>query len=463
MKLFTATLILTAALVLAACQPAAPITPESPEESPDSAYPPAAEPAAPSEAYPAPSVDVPAASDDAYPAPPAEEVPTSYIRIESPENGATLTSGQPVTVSGMGAGLFEGNVVVQVLDAEGNPLATQPTTLQSPEAGTGGEGPWSAELTFSVDAPTAGTLVAFSPSPKDGADWLASDQIPVTLIPAGRSLENTPWLLVSFDPNSPYNPLAVMHQVTAQFDPAESRLSGSAGCNTYNTTYTAADPMGGTLEIATPVALTRMMCEQPQMVLEDNFTAALEKVALYEIVGDTLTLYDAEGNPVLVFQVDPYTLSETFTREALGNLTYLSDFGEDGTVQLTNGQYAAPAAEGSASQVRVGLSNFAAFGDLNGDGVDEAAVILVSSGGGSGVFYDLAVVMDKNGTLTNVAVDNLGDRVQIKGLQIANGEIVVSLITHAPEDPMCCPTQNTVLHYQLLGDQLTLVKTEADK
>ncbi len=455
-------ILLLAALTLAACQPAVPITPETPDEkAPEVAYPPAEEPSAPAESYPAPAQ--PAVPATPYPYPSMEEssaMNSSYIRIDTPENGAILSSSQPVTVSGMGAGLFEGNVVVQILDASGNQIAMQAVTLQSPEAGTGGEGPWSVELTFSVDTSGAGKIVAFSPSPKDGEDWLASDEIPVTLAPADASLETTPWLLRAFPQAEDYNALLAAHQVTANFNPAENQLSGTAGCNRYSTSYIVE---GGSLKVSTPPALTRMMCNRPQMTLEDTYTAALENIAAYEIVGDRLTILNPQKNPVLEFQVDPFTLNKTYTREALGNLAYRSEFGEDGTVQLTGGQYRAPAAEGSASEIIVSLSNFAAFGDLNGDGTEDAAVILVSSGGGSGVFYDLAVVIDENGTLTNIAVDSLGDRVQIKELQVTDGEIVVSLLTHAPSDPLCCATQNTILHYQLVGDQLTLVKTEMEE
>jgi hypothetical protein len=35
----------------------------------------------------------------------------------------------------------------------------------------------------------------------------------------------------------------------------------------------------------------------------------------------------------------------------------------------------------------------------------------------------------------------LGDRIQINALSIENNKIVVDMITHGPEDPMCCPTQ----------------------
>ena len=51
----------------------------------------------------------------------------------------------------------------------------------------------------------------------------------------------------------------------------------------------------------------------------------------------------------------------------------------------------------------------------------------------------------------------VGDRVQIKGLSVAGNEIVVEMVTHGPDDAMCCPTQDTVQTYALEGQEL--VKT----
>ena len=70
----------------------------------------------------------------------------SYIKIEGPTQGAMLEIYKPITVRGTGAGLPEGNVVVQALDAQGNVLDQEPVTLQGPDVATGGEGPWSVEL-----------------------------------------------------------------------------------------------------------------------------------------------------------------------------------------------------------------------------------------------------------------------------------------------------------------------------
>ena len=107
----------------------------------------------------------------------------AYIRIEKPIADAELDASKAIIVRGMGAGLFEGNVVVQILDADGNELALQPTIIQSPEAGTGGEGPWETEISISIETPLTAKIVAFSPSPKDGEGWMASDEVSVKLNP----------------------------------------------------------------------------------------------------------------------------------------------------------------------------------------------------------------------------------------------------------------------------------------
>lgn len=398
---------------------------------------------------------------------PAEKVespaePAQYITIEQPTEGAVLDASQPILVSGMGGALFEGNVVVKIVDAAGNELALQPTIIQSPEAGTGGEGPWEVALTISVDAATSGKIVAFATSPKDGS-IVAQDEVAVTFQPqaaAEVSLENMAWQLTSLADGSLNSALAI-YQVTATFFPEDLRVAGSAGCNRYFGTYQLD---GDQLQIPGPLGSTMMMCPDAQMMIEDTYLPTLGLVNSYEIdENNQLNLFDADGNSILVFQVDPYSTTVSFTREELANASFLNEFATAGVVQLSNGEYRAPIVEGSASELVVRLTNFAAFGDLDGDGSEEAAVILVSDAGGSGTFYDLAVVRKQGEALTNVATTQLGDRVQIKNIRTENGEIVVDLLTQGPDDPMCCPTQLTIYHYALQNGALVLVKTEANQ
>jgi heat shock protein HslJ len=110
------------------------------------------------------------------------EVDTStdaLIIITSPQSDAELDSTQPVHIAGIGRGLFEGNVVIQVLDAEGNILIEQPTNAQGENVGIGAAGSWSIDLAVDVEPGTTAQITAFSQSPADGS-WMASDRVVVT-------------------------------------------------------------------------------------------------------------------------------------------------------------------------------------------------------------------------------------------------------------------------------------------
>ena len=384
----------------------------------------------------------------------------SYIHIERPAEGAVLDASKPIVVNGMGAGLFEGNVVVQILDAAGVELALQPTIIQSPEAGTGSEGPWETEINISIVGFTDGKIVAFSPSPRDGEGWIASNEVLVTLNPGmvqDAILENYDWILRSFVQNDDLNSPLAAFPITALFTYQDGLLTGLAGCNNYFTSYTMD---GDQLAVSTPVGTTRMMCPEPQMILENAYLATLEEFDSYQITGNYMEIFDPAGNSLLVFQVDPYTLSKSFTRGELANTSYLNEFAGSGIVELVDGLYREPISEGSALELEVLLTTHAVFGDVTGFGSEDAVVVLVSKPGGSGSFYDLAVVRKQDDTLTNIARIQLGDRIQIKNLQIEDGEIVVEMLTQGPNDPLCCSTQNVSNRYAVENGELVLIGSE---
>ena len=144
--------------------------------------------------------------------------------------------------------------------------------------------------------------------------------------------------------------------------------------------------------------------------------------------------------------------SDALTTEALQNAAYQTEWTPEGTVRLEDGEYRAPAAPGSASEIVIAMTEYVVVGELDGEAA--AAVILTSSGGGSGTFYELHVMVDRDGQPFDVAWTQLGDRVQINSLAIEGDEIVVDMVTHGPDDPMCCPTQQVVQTYTLQGEEL---------
>ncbi|MBC8492664.1 MAG: hypothetical protein H8D43_02670 [Chloroflexi bacterium] len=149
------------------------------------------------------------------------------------------------------------------------------------------------------------------------------------------------------------------------------------------------------------------------------------------------------------------------TVEMLKNAEYHSEWPAEGVAKLTDGEYQEEIVPGAASKlIIVVYPDMHAFGDLNGDGVDDAAVVLATSGGGSGTFISLEAVINDKGTPKHVASAKLGDRAQVKSVVIESGEITVDMVTHGPEDPMCCPTVEATQKYKLQGDTLVQISGE---
>jgi heat shock protein HslJ len=153
--------------------------------------------------------------------------------------------------------------------------------------------------------------------------------------------------------------------------------------------------------------------------------------------------------PFLLAQsgVDP-----VLSLDSLRNAEYLSLHTKSGGAFLADGSYRERTVPGTASEVVVNLTRHVAYGQL--DNREAAAVVLVTQPGGTGVFYDLAVMVNRGGRAMNLAVTNLGDRIRIESLAIVGDEIVVAMVSQGPGDPMCCPTRNVVAHYSLVGTSL---------
>ena len=150
--------------------------------------------------------------------------------------------------------------------------------------------------------------------------------------------------------------------------------------------------------------------------------------------------------------------SAALTVETLKNAEYQSEWPAGGAAKLTDGIYREKYMEGAASELVIALIlDVPAFGDLDDDGVEDAAVILATSGGGSGTFISLEAVINDKGAPNHAATVLLGDRVHVKSVAVESGEITVNMVTHGPDDPLCCPTIEVTHKYKLSGDTLVQI------
>jgi hypothetical protein len=89
-------------------------------------------------------------------------------------------SGGIAHVEGFGLASFEGTLLVQVYDVDGNQVGSQPITVQAPDMGI--PGPFAAEVPYTVSAEGPGRIVVVDPLPAfDGVGHIAS--VEVTLAP----------------------------------------------------------------------------------------------------------------------------------------------------------------------------------------------------------------------------------------------------------------------------------------
>jgi len=121
-------------------------------------------------------------------------------------------------------------------------------------------------------------------------------------------------------------------------------------------------------------------------------------------------------------------------------------------VQLTDGKWTETQADGSIQMVM--LDGHFAAGDLNSDGVDDAAVITAESMGGSGVFYSVVAFVNENGAYVQKGSAFIDDRPIIHSFEIKDGEIILNVNVHGINDPMVNPTVNFTKTYRLFANNL---------
>ena len=121
-------------------------------------------------------------------------------------------------------------------------------------------------------------------------------------------------------------------------------------------------------------------------------------------------------------------------------------------VPLQNGEWEGePLVEGSVARQRVGLvPDTYLTGDFDGDGIDEAMVILWESSGGTGSYTFITVVDGDQHTLARI-----GDRVKFEGYRFEDGTLQLDVLQAGPDDAMCCPTERLTRRWQYVETSLT--------
>jgi len=129
----------------------------------------------------------------------------------------------------------------------------------------------------------------------------------------------------------------------------------------------------------------------------------------------------------------------------------------DDPVTLTDGRFEGPPIEedGASRPVVDLLDAHRVDHDLDGDGVEETAILLTENSGGSGQFLYIAILGERQGQAGNIATVLVGDRVQVEGFGAVGNDLVLDVVQAGPSDPLCCPTQKATRRWSLTDGTLT--------
>ena len=123
-------------------------------------------------------------------------------------------------------------------------------------------------------------------------------------------------------------------------------------------------------------------------------------------------------------------------------------------VFLRNGHARKPVPDSSAAILSEAVLP-AAYGDLNGDGREDAAIILLQQTGGTGTFYYLAVAIHGSDAIEAFF---LGDRIAMRKLSIENKTVLVEYLDRAAGEAMATrPTKRVLRRFAYNGKAIKAV------
>jgi hypothetical protein len=163
--------------------------------------------------------------------------------------------------------------------------------------------------------------------------------------------------------------------------------------------------------------------------------------------------------PVVHLPVINPASARTLTLERLRNAAYPLPEANGNLIQFTDGRFRGPVVLGMVEEVRYNILDRVGRGDLDGDGVEDAALLMVRNPTEEKPEYTLWAVINQGGVPDPRVVFLLGNDVQVGGMTIEDLKIWVDVVRPGPEDIEGIPTRRIKESYKLLGNRLERADT----
>lgn len=155
----------------------------------------------------------------------------------------------------------------------------------------------------------------------------------------------------------------------------------------------------------------------------------------------------------------PRGLDAAIRRVDFANRTYATALGDETPEQITvkDGEYERPNDADGNSQGFFSAGK-PVYGDVDGDGREDAIVITIDNGGGTGMFDVARLYMLRGADAVEVAVVPGGDRGDggLRDVAVEPGGLRVERFLSGDGDGACCPSKLTIEHWRWTGTDLAL-------
>jgi len=142
------------------------------------------------------------------------------------------------------------------------------------------------------------------------------------------------------------------------------------------------------------------------------------------------------------------------------NTTYMIE-GE--AIALQDGSFSKKVAPGSATVTSVSIHGDPIYGDVDGDGDDDAVLVLVKDPGGSGTFHYSAIAVNTDSGFIGTDAILLGDRITLQSIRIEGRRAKVDFLTRSVDESFAVePSYPRSIHLQYSPDTYTLIQVAVD-
>jgi heat shock protein HslJ len=202
-----------------------------------------------------------------------------------------------VKITGQIAGLIDGATEVKITDSSGAVVVEQPVLLSQTE--TSDVFNWSSEVVVPTRTAHGLAIISteFISAEHSDFDFTSMREIEIAKKPINQSLDGT-WQLVSTLDQDGYT-VAIPEGIQIQMTLNEGKITGRSACNSFTGSYTAAGPDS---IMFSPLATTRMACQESSMFIEFNQLRAFSATTSYIINSkNELRLFDVGDGTVATY------------------------------------------------------------------------------------------------------------------------------------------------------------------